>query len=65
MAGNRGSWRVTWNSDGRTTRTRSVEPVLAPERLTTLAPGWAAVMALGAAEGARLVTIDSIGGQSQ
>jgi hypothetical protein len=64
MAGTRGAWRMSWSSDGRTTRTRSSEPVLVPERLTTLAPGWAAVMALGRAEGVRLTRVASIGGGS-
>ena len=64
MAGTRGAWRMAWSSDGRTTRTRSAEPVLAPERLTTLAPGWAAVMALGLVEGVRLTRMTSIGGGS-
>ncbi len=61
MAGTRGSWRTSWSSDGRTTRTRWAEPVLAPERLTTLPPGWAAVLALGQADGVRLTRVDSIG----
>jgi hypothetical protein len=61
MAGTRGAWRMAWSSDGRTTRTRSAEPVLAPECLTTLPPGWAAVMALGRADGVRLTHVTSIG----
>ena len=61
MAGTQGAWRMAWGSDGRTTRTRSAEPVLAPERLTMLAPGWAAVMALGQAEGVRVTRMASIG----
>jgi TraM recognition site of TraD and TraG/Type IV secretion-system coupling protein DNA-binding domain len=46
MAGTRGAWRVSWGSDGRSTRTRIAEPALAPERLARLAPGWALVLGL-------------------
>lgn len=65
LAGNRGTWRLSWSNDGRTTRTRASEPVLTPECLTGLAPGWAAVMALGSAERVRLAKITSTGEERQ
>ncbi len=46
LGGQRGTWRVSWSSTGRRTRTRTQEPVLAPELLMELAPGWAAILPL-------------------
>jgi conjugal transfer pilus assembly protein TraD len=63
LGGVRGSWRVTWASNGRTTRTRTDEPVLVPDSLMRLAPGWAAVIALGRSRGARLTRIAPVGGE--
>lgn len=51
MAGARGAWRVTRHSDGRSTRTRTREPVLDAQRVMSLARGWAAVLVLS--DGAR------------
>jgi conjugal transfer pilus assembly protein TraD len=57
MGGLRGTWRTSFASDGRTTRTRVEEPLLAPDRLMRLEPGWCAVIALGSGAGARLTRI--------
>jgi Bacterial protein of unknown function (DUF853)/TraM recognition site of TraD and TraG len=57
MGGLRGSWRTSFASDGRTTRTRAQEPILSPERLMRLEPGWCVVIALGSGNGARLARI--------
>jgi type IV secretory pathway TraG/TraD family ATPase VirD4 len=46
VAGTRGTWRISRHSDGRTTRTRSREPVLDPNQAMSLARGWAAVLVL-------------------
>jgi type IV secretory pathway TraG/TraD family ATPase VirD4 len=46
VAGSRGAWRVSRHSDGRTTRTRSREPVLDPDQVMSLERGWAAVLVL-------------------
>jgi len=57
LAGSRGAWRVTRHSDGRTTRTRGREAILAPEQVMGLARGWAAVLALDDGGRARIVRI--------
>ncbi len=54
IAGTRGAWRVTRHSDGRSTRTRTAEPTLEPDRVMSLARGWAAVLVLGGARSARV-----------
>jgi type IV secretory pathway TraG/TraD family ATPase VirD4 len=59
LAGTRGAWRTSRHSDGRTTRTRSAEGVLAPERLMRLRPGWAAVTVLTSPGHARIVRVFS------
>jgi conjugal transfer pilus assembly protein TraD len=46
IAGTRGAWRVSRQSDGRATRTRTREPVLDPGRVMRLDRGWAAVLVL-------------------
>lgn len=61
LGGSRQSWRVSWSSNGRTTRTPSVEPVLAAQSLTELAPGWGVVIPFGRAEGARVARIERQG----
>ncbi|MGO9490437.1 MAG: helicase HerA-like domain-containing protein [Solirubrobacteraceae bacterium] len=63
LGGSRGSWRVAWSSDGRTTRTRSEEPLLAPDTMMGLAPGWGAVIPFGRRSGARLARITPAGGE--
>jgi hypothetical protein len=51
VAGSRGAWKVARHSDGRTTRTRTSEPILDPNEVRTLDPGWAAVIVLGGGGG--------------
>jgi len=46
VAGSKGAWRVSRHSDGKTTRTRSREPVLDPDQVMSLERGWAAVLVL-------------------
>jgi len=47
LAGAKGTWRTSHHSEGRTTRVRTREAVLDPDRVTRLARGWAAVLVLG------------------
>jgi len=47
VAGRRGTWKVSRHSEGKTTRTRAREPKLDPDRVMSLARGWAAVLVLG------------------
>ncbi|MGH2865000.1 MAG: type IV secretory system conjugative DNA transfer family protein, partial [Solirubrobacteraceae bacterium] len=46
VAGTTGAWRVSRQSDGKTTRTRGREPVLDAGRVLSLGRGWAAVLVL-------------------
>jgi type IV secretory pathway TraG/TraD family ATPase VirD4 len=46
LAGSRGTWRTSWASDGRSSRTRASEPLATAEELSSLQPGWALVLAL-------------------
>jgi conjugal transfer pilus assembly protein TraD len=46
IAGTTGAWRVTRHSDGRSTRTRTHEEILAPDRVMSLSRGWGAVLVL-------------------
>jgi type IV secretory pathway TraG/TraD family ATPase VirD4 len=62
MGGLGGVWRVSFSSDGRTTRTRVAAPLLEPEDLMRLEPGRCAVLALGSGGGARIVRIAPAGG---
>jgi hypothetical protein len=57
LAGTRGAWRTSRHSDGRTTRSRSAEPVLAPDRLMRLPSGCAAVTVLTRPGPARIVRV--------
>jgi hypothetical protein len=59
VSGTRGVWKVSRHSDGRTTRTRSRETVLDAGQVMGLAPGWAAVIALGAPERVRITRVFS------
>jgi conjugal transfer pilus assembly protein TraD len=59
VAGTRGSWRVSSQSDGRTSRTRTRERILDPSRIAGLAQGWAAVIVPGAPEGPRITRVFS------
>jgi hypothetical protein len=47
VAGRRGAWKVSRHSEGKTTRVRAREPKLDPDRVMSLARGWAAVLVLG------------------
>jgi hypothetical protein len=60
LAGTRGAWKTSRHSDGRTTRTRTSEGVLAADRLMHLPPGSAAVTVLTRAASARVVRVFSI-----
>jgi hypothetical protein len=64
LAGSRGVWRASHTSDGRWTRTRSTTPLLAPEGIRGLSPGWAAVVELGGDACARFVEVFSSVGRS-
>ncbi len=46
VAGTRGAWKVSQHSDGRSTRTRSREPLLDPDQVMSLERGWGAVLVL-------------------
>jgi hypothetical protein len=59
LAGTRGAWRTARHSDGKTTRTRTTEGVLGPDRLMRLGPGFAAVTILTRSTDARIVRIFS------
>ncbi len=61
LGGVRGAWRVSFSSDGRTTRTRTSEPLLAPEELLRLEPGRCVVVPLGSGAGARVALIAPAG----
>ncbi len=63
LAGTRGCWRVSWGSGGRTTRARTSEPVLEPELLMELAPGFAVAIGFGAGREASLVQVRPGGGE--
>jgi type IV secretory pathway TraG/TraD family ATPase VirD4 len=57
LGGVRGAWRVTRHSAGHTTRTRTQERVLAPEEVTCLAVGRAAVIGLSDGRPAAVVAV--------
>ncbi len=57
LSGERGAWRVSRSSGGRTTATRTAEPRLSPGELAGLAPGRAAVVPLGLGDCARVARI--------
>ncbi len=59
IAGTRGTWRVSRNSDGRTTRTRSRAPVLEAGQVMSLGRAWAAVLVLGDGASARMTRISA------
>jgi Type IV secretion-system coupling protein DNA-binding domain len=59
VAGTRGTWRVSRHSDGRSTRVRTREPVLDPDRVMSLGRGWAAVLVLGDGASARVTRMFS------
>jgi type IV secretory pathway TraG/TraD family ATPase VirD4 len=57
VAGMEGTWKVSRHSDGRSTRTRSRQPVLDRTRVMSLGTGWSAVIALGAGGRARITHV--------
>jgi TraM recognition site of TraD and TraG/Type IV secretion-system coupling protein DNA-binding domain len=57
VAGERGAWKISRHSDGRTTRIRTSEPVLDPNQVMSLTPGRAAVLVLGGSRSARIARI--------
>jgi len=59
LAGSRGAWGVTLLGDGRTTRRRTREPVLDPDRVMRLAPGWGVVIGLAEGGVARVARVFS------
>jgi type IV secretory pathway TraG/TraD family ATPase VirD4 len=59
VAGERGAWRVSRHSDGRTTRVRSSEPVLDANRVMSLGRGCAAVLVLDDAGSVRVAQMFS------
>jgi conjugal transfer pilus assembly protein TraD len=63
LGGSRGAWKVTWGRGGQASRTRTEEPRLDPELLTSLAPGWAAVVSFGAGRAARVARVIPVGGE--
>jgi type IV secretory pathway TraG/TraD family ATPase VirD4 len=63
LAGSRGCWRVSWAGGGRTTRTRTSEPLLEPELLMGLAPGLAVAIGFGPWREASLVRVKRAGGE--
>jgi hypothetical protein len=54
---------VTWGRGGQASRTRTEEPRLSTELLTSLAPGWAAVVSFGAGRTARVTRVIPLGGE--
>jgi type IV secretory pathway TraG/TraD family ATPase VirD4 len=60
LAGTKGAWRTSQNSDGRSTRTRARVGLLDANEVTGLAPGEAAVIALSDGHGVRIARIFSI-----
>jgi hypothetical protein len=63
VAGTRGAWRVSRQSNGRTTRTRTREGILDVDSVMGLAPGWAAVIGLAEGRQACIARIFSAGGR--
>jgi type IV secretory pathway TraG/TraD family ATPase VirD4 len=59
VAGTRGAWRVSRTNDGRSTRSRTREPVLDGEKVMSLGCGSAAVLVLGDGASARVAQMFS------
>jgi len=57
LAGTKGAWRSSRHSDGRVTRTRTAEGVLAANEIARLPRGWAAVIVLTNGGGARIARV--------
>jgi hypothetical protein len=62
LAGERGCWRVSWGSGGRTTRTRTSEPMLDPGLLAEMPPGCGVLIGFGAARAVSVVEVRARGG---
>jgi type IV secretory pathway TraG/TraD family ATPase VirD4 len=60
LAGTRGVWRTSQNSDGRSTRTRARAGLLDANEITGLAPGEAAVIVLSEGHTVRIARIFSV-----
>jgi hypothetical protein len=60
LAGTRGAWRTSRHSDGRTTSTRTREPVLSADEVMSLPRGWAAVIVLSDGCRASIVQVFSL-----
>jgi type IV secretory pathway TraG/TraD family ATPase VirD4 len=60
LAGTRGVWRTSRNSDGRSTRTRARAGLLDTNEITGLAPGQAAVIVLSEGHTVRIARIFSV-----
>jgi hypothetical protein len=59
VAGTRGAWKVSRSSDGRSTCSRTREPLLDPQQVMNLGRGWGAVLVLGDGGRARIARIFS------
>jgi hypothetical protein len=57
LAGDRGAWRVSRHSDGRSTHTRTRERRLEADRVMRLPQGWGAVLELADGHRARVVHV--------
>jgi hypothetical protein len=62
LAGERGCWRVSWGSGGRTNRSRASEPLLDGGLLAELPPGRAVLVGFGAARAVSVVDVRVPGG---
>jgi conjugal transfer pilus assembly protein TraD len=60
LSGAAGAWRTSRHGDGRVTRTRIRESVLAPADVSALGPGTAATIVLGSASRASITRIFSL-----
>ena len=59
LAGTKGAWRISWHSDGRTTRTRIREGMLDANEVVSLGVGRAAVIVLADRGGVRFTRVFS------
>ncbi len=59
LAGNRGAWRTSVSSDGRSTRTRVQEHLVTPEEVMSLPRGVAAVIRLSSPRSASIARMHS------
>jgi type IV secretory pathway TraG/TraD family ATPase VirD4 len=59
LAGAVGAWSTSHHSDGRWTRTRRYVPLIEPDVMRGLGPGWAVVVTFGEERSARIARIFS------